>query len=336
MRSYKFVLTWVQDVLDSRAAGWKTRHDNSGPKTIAQIHQDVCDLISAPGDAADMRFVQAKQQEAEASRKAASSNSRLPKLHEQLGRPGSRRGQGREAVGADGWTTPAPRPNAAGDLTSFGTVRSSQRGAQRLGTGQNVFNRGKQQPAKDEIPADAARTQNAFAALATDATEAAPEPTARQPLKLLARSKPVPGEEGEAQDGSASEEEASADEEEPADEPTESKQPDAEAVERSITNSVTEFFAIKNINEGVESFKALPAASRPVLATKLALAAVEKKAAEVDALASLFEAIREAESPTMSADDFKSAMGPVTKELADVATDVSLFLQHLFAPQLIG
>ena len=256
----------------------------------------------------------------EASRRTASSGGRLPTLNQQLGgRQTSRRGAPRD-VGPDGWqavgTQPAPpaRPRQAGDLTAFGKVRGSGSGTERvLGSGNSVFSR-KNQPRPD-APAEAPRQQNAFAALAGDSGEQA-DASERPKIQLLARTKPLEGEE-EASSGAQEGEEEQADGEEgDEDEP----RMDEETIKRSIKNSVAEYFAVKNLQEGIETFKALPVDARHRLAEAIGTAALDKKEPDVKLVALLFSAVHEQE--IMSTESFIEAMKPLVETIDDLSTDV--------------
>jgi translation initiation factor 4G len=114
-----------------RQDGWKPRRAAAGPKLLSEIHDDVSirlRVYGVPECVLTPTFQAAKAQQEE-SRRAQSSGGRLPKLHDQLPRGGSRRGQSRDQMGGagpDGWTNVAPVPRAAskaGDLTHFGRVR---------------------------------------------------------------------------------------------------------------------------------------------------------------------------------------------------------------------
>jgi len=299
----------VQDLIDMRKAGWKGKPGVGGPKTIAEIHKD------------------AKQAEVEAARRTASSGGRLPTMSQQMGgRPQSRRGQPRD-VGPDGWqavgsAAPAPvRPRQAGDLSAFGKVRGSQTGSERiLGAGNSVFNR-KNQPRQAEAAAEVPRQQNAFAALAADSGEATETSSERPKIQLLARTKPLEGEEDATEELEAAEEAEVEGEDEEEEEEGDEEEPEMseENIQRSIKNSVAEYFAVRNLDEGVETFKTLPSAARHRLATALGSAAIEKKEADAKLVALLYTTILSQE--VMSTDDFFEGMKPLVKTLADVATD---------------
>ncbi|CAG8593416.1 4525_t:CDS:10, partial [Ambispora leptoticha] len=129
----KFMLL---DVIELRNNNWVPRRDNNAPKTIAEIHEDA-----------------AKQkEEAEFLRRTASSGGRgLPRLDQQLSRPGSGRRDTRDKgthggnvpANADGWSTVGSSSSASrktGDLSKFGSVsRSKVSGLSLAPGGQGSF-----------------------------------------------------------------------------------------------------------------------------------------------------------------------------------------------------
>lgn len=126
----------VQDVIDLRANNWVNRRAATGPKTIAEIHEEAAR--------------QAEEKEKEMMRRSASSGGArgLPNRREQLSRGPSYRGGSGDArhdmnapqMGADGWSTVSNVPKKAGDLSSFGnTSRSKVSGTPSLGPSQSVF-----------------------------------------------------------------------------------------------------------------------------------------------------------------------------------------------------
>lgn len=133
----------------------------------------------------------------------------MPRLQDQLSRPGSRRGQGRDqfgvaAAGADGWSAPVPqRPAKAGDLSSFGKIREPTGASLSMGPSGAFANRA----AKAKEAARPAAPSNPFAILSAGG-DAAPE---RPKLVLAPRTKPV---DGSAEEEEKPEEEEAAEEEE--------------------------------------------------------------------------------------------------------------------------
>jgi translation initiation factor 4G len=158
----------------------------------------------------DLALPQAQKAADEASRRVASSGGKgLPRLNEQLSRPNSRRGQGRDqfgvaAAGADGWSAPVPqRPAKAGDLSAFGKIRESS-SAISLGPS-GAF------AARANKAKEAARptTPNNPFALLSGGSDAAAEASTSQRTKLVLapRTKPLEGEEKPEEGEAAAEEE---------------------------------------------------------------------------------------------------------------------------------
>ncbi|KAJ1660482.1 hypothetical protein IWQ61_000603 [Dispira simplex] len=108
------------DVIDLRKRNWEERQKKSGPKTIAEIHEDA-----------------AREKEAQMQlRKSASSTGRgMPNLQQQLGHRGhggDRRGMRSMASGGgDGWSTvgggaASNASRKAGDLSKFGNLSNAK------------------------------------------------------------------------------------------------------------------------------------------------------------------------------------------------------------------
>lgn len=297
----------ILDVVDLRASRWASKQASAGPKTISEIHAD------------------AQKQAEESARRTASSGGKLPRLGDQLSRPNSRRGQGRDfgvsQPGADGWTTQPQRPAKAGDLSAFGRIRENRDSSSiSLGPTGAFAN-------KQKAKTEAARPStpiNPFALLSGGADE--PEATApsagRPKLNLKPRTKPLDGEEGEeeenaenAEDGEGENDE---DEDDGAIDPNASSMSRQEA-ERKATNSVQEWFEIKNVSEGVASVEALPKEFRGLLITRLIEAALVKKADAVNITRDLFK--ETAAKSIISHEEFLKAFEPVMKTLVDTAID---------------
>lgn len=136
-----------------------------------------------------------KAVEDSARRTASSGGKGMPRLQDQLSRPNSRRGQGRDqfgvpAVGPDGWSAPVPqRPAKAGDLSGFGKIRETST-AISLGPSGAFANRAaKAKEASRPAPG------NMFSLL--EAQDAAASTSSRPKLVLAPRTKPKDGEEGD-------------------------------------------------------------------------------------------------------------------------------------------
>ncbi|KAJ1965235.1 hypothetical protein IWQ62_002719 [Dispira parvispora] len=122
------------DVIDLRKRNWEERQKKSGPKTIAEIHQDA-----------------AREKEAQMQlRKSASSTGRgMPNLQQQLGHRGhggDRRGmRSMTSGGGDGWSTvgggaASNASRKAGDLSKFGNLSNAKStGPTSLGPGGALF-----------------------------------------------------------------------------------------------------------------------------------------------------------------------------------------------------
>ncbi|GAA5923473.1 hypothetical protein JCM1841_001528 [Sporobolomyces salmonicolor] len=291
----------ILDVVDLRTARWASKQASAGPKTIAEIHAD------------------AQKAAEESARRAASSGGKLPRLGDQLSRPNSRRGQGRDNFGvaqpgADGWTTQPQRPAKAGDLSGFGRIRDSSANIS-LGPTGAFANR---QKAKQEA-ARPATPSNPFALLSGggDAAEPAATSSQRPKLQLKPRTKPLEGEEeDEAKDEEGQGEDE--DEDDGAIDPNASSMSRQEA-ERRAKNSVQEWYEIKNIGEAVASIEALPKEFRPLLITAIAEAALVKKADAVNLTRDLFKEV--ATKSILTKDDLLKAFEPIMKTLIDTAVD---------------
>lgn len=313
-----------QDVVDLRASRWQSKQEAAGPKTISQIHAD------------------AQKQAEESARRVASSGGKLPRLGDQLSRPNSRRGQGRGEFGvpqpgADGWTTQPQRPATAGNLSGFGRFRNSgadSPGGISLGPTGAFAAKSKQK--KEERPAT---PSNPFAALmGGDSEEPSAAPAeARPKLQLKPRTKPLEGEgEGEGEEHKEDEEE-----DDGAIDPNASSMSRSEAERRAknsveevsltcprlyaipslciLTGLVVQFYAVKNVAEGVASVEALPKEYRPLLITAIAEAALTKKADAVNIAKDMFTQV--ASKEIVAHDALIGAFEPLFKTLVDTAID---------------
>ncbi|ORY90100.1 armadillo-type protein [Leucosporidium creatinivorum] len=283
----------IQDVAELRAGRWQPRHDSAGPKLISEIHSD-------------------------AQRRVASSGGKgLPRLHDQLSRPNSRRGQGRDqfgvaAAGADGWSAPVPqRPQKAGDLSAFGRVRDST----PISLGPSGAFAAK---AKAKEAARPTTPSNPFALLSGAGDAPEPSTSQRPKLVLKPRTKPLDGEEEEGEKGEEKDAEEE-DEDDGAIDPNATSMSRSEG-ERRAGNSVKEFFSVKSISEGVESIKALPVEYRGILIRALADAAVDKKADDVNLTRTLFSEVSDKSIVPHAV--MLESLAPLVKGLIDLAVDV--------------
>ncbi|GAA6025757.1 hypothetical protein JCM11491_000343 [Sporobolomyces phaffii] len=294
----------ILDVVDLRASRWASKQAAAGPKTISEIHAD------------------AQKQAEESARRTASSGGKLPRLGDQLSRPNSRRGQGRDfgvaQAGADGWTTQPPRPAKAGDLSGFGRFSRENRDSSSISLGPTGAFANKQK-AKSEATRPSTPI-NPFALLSGggDEPEAAASTSQRPKLQLKPRTKPLGGEEGDDEEKDENAGEAEEDEDDGAIDPNASSMSRQEA-ERRATNSVVEWFEIKNVSEGVASIEALPKEFRSLLVTRIAEAAILKKADAVNITRDLLK--ETAAKEVVSHAELLAAFEPVMKTLVDTAVD---------------
>lgn len=302
----------VQDVIDLRANKWVNRRAATGPKTIAEIHEEAAR--------------QAEEKEKEMMRRSASSGGArgLPNRREQLSRGPSFRGGSGDArhdmnapqVGADGWSTVSNLPKKAGDLSSFGnTARSKVSGTPSLGPSQSVFGslrktKGGEAKAapQPEAPRQLSST-NIFAALEGDTSDRrgsvdAEKPTERRRLNLLPRTAPVEAAAEKPQTEAA---------------PEAPKKTKDEA-QRSIANTLKEYLSLKDMNEMLISVKELDAVYRPLLVTEFVNQSMEMKATDVDSIAEVFKKL--AAEKIVSAEDFETGFADPLEFLPDTAIDV--------------
>ncbi|KAF9900703.1 hypothetical protein EC991_007020 [Linnemannia zychae] len=302
----------VQDVIDLRANKWVNRRAATGPKTIAEIHEDAAR--------------QAEEKEKEMMRRSASSGGArgLPNRREQLSRGPSYRGGSGDARhdmngpqnGGDGWSTVSNLPKKAGDLSSFGnTARSKVSGTPSLGPTQSVFKSlhktkgGEPKAAPQPEATRQLSSTNIFAALEGDTSDRrgsvdAEKPTERRRLNLLPRTTPV--------DAAAEKPKAEAAPEGP-------KKTKDEA-QRSIQNTLKEYLSLKDMNEMMISVKELDAVYRPLLVTEFINQSMEMKAADVDSIAEVFKKL--AAEKIVSAEDFETGFADPLEFLPDTAIDV--------------
>ncbi|KAK0560428.1 hypothetical protein OC844_003769 [Tilletia horrida] len=307
----KFMLIDVIELREKQK--WVPRHAqaNTGPKTIAQVHEEA----------------KAAQQAKEAEHLARSRGG-------PVSRGGSRRGQPRDGYGgpagigpgADGWATvgggapAAPPPRAkAGDLSGFGSITRTASKGPLFGGPSNVFGKRKQGASEDGStpPTRTNSSTNMFALLNnTEDTEGTaapsqPEEGGRKKLQLAPRTKPLPdlnapnaAGEGTDAEGDDNEDE----DEEPVKQPPKSMTDD-EAKTR-IGNDVKEFLEVKDVKSGVEGFTLLPEDRRSQAIAEFVDAAINKKEADVQNVTKLFKALSEDSVLTedQAADGFKDSV----------------------------
>lgn len=311
----KFML---QDVVDLRANGWTPRHDNSAPKTIAQIHEDAAkQKAQADADANARQF-----------RGGGGGGIGGP-----MSRGGSRRGQQRDQYGPDGFITVGNQPAAPAHQTKAGNLSGFGKGLDRTGSGrplsvgpQSVFAK-KNQKSDDgsNPPSRTASSQNIFSLLSST-NEASGETvgqtedatSSRPKLNLAKRTKPLPSQDGAGDDKKEDEEEGDKDVEEDL--------TDAQAVKK-IDNDIKEFMEVKDIDEGLDALEALPPKRRAEFIAKIVDAAFNKTDKDVDLVGNLFEAARE--KGLLDDDMVQEGLKEQVEYLDDLAIDVPAAFKYM-------
>lgn len=300
----KFML---QDVIDLRANAWIPRHDNSAPKTIAQVHQDAAR--------------QKAQAEAEAYARASRGGNNLGGP---MSRGGSRRGQLRDQYGPDGFITVGNQPPApahqtkAGNLSGFGKGFDRSTTNRPLSVGpQSVFAK-KNQKSDDgsNPPSRTASSQNIFSLLSSTNEGGAVDPTSantddgtsgRPKLNLTKRTKPLPSQEGGGEEakidkgveddagvqGDEDEEEDGVDIEEEEEVGDEEIEMSDEKAKVKIDNDIKEYLEIKDVEEGIVAMSTLPSTKRSTFVSKVIEVVLNRKEDDVTSVGNLFEAARE-------------------------------------------
>lgn len=306
----KFML---QDVIDLRSSGWVPRHDNAAPKTIAQIHEDA-----------------AKQK---AQAEADSYARQRGNMGGPMSRGGSRRGQPRDQYGPDGFITVGNQPAApphqikAGNLSGFGKGIDRSASSRPLSVGpQSVFAK-KNQKSDDgsNPPSRTASSQNIFSLLSStneaggDAAAAQQEEagSGRPKLNLAKRTKPLPSQDGGAEDDKKEDEIDEVEGE--AEKEVEDDMSDEQAAKK-IDNDIKEFLEIKDIDEGTDALEALPMKRRSDFLGKIVETTLGKKEEDVEAVAQLFSAGRE--KGLLDDETVEAGFKDQVEFLADIAIDV--------------
>ncbi|EST09392.1 Initiation factor eIF-4 gamma, MA3 [Kalmanozyma brasiliensis GHG001] len=311
----RFMLT---DVIELRESRWVPRHDNSAPKTIAQIHADAAK--------------QQAQRDAENAMRARGGP---------ISRGGSKRGQAR-GDGPDGWSTvgggpaPPPRPSKAGDLSHFGKIERGTSG-RPLSFGPSTM-LGRKAPGKgsedgSQPPTRTSSQTNMFSLLnqAGEGDAAPSEEPQRPKLNLAPRTKPLPGadEDGEGKDEADAEGEGEGEDDsaKPADDMSD------EEAKRKINNDIKEFLEIKDVNEGVEAFNTLPESRRSQFVDAIVGSAIEKKKDDVANVAALFAKL--SEDGHLDEDTAFKGFEPHMEFLDDAAIDIPAIYSFV-ADLLVG
>lgn len=269
-----------------------------------------------------------------------------------ISRTGSRRGEhSREfsqTIGPDGWTTTGPVPAAsraptkAGDLSQFGKINkvsqsslgpsavfkkdSKSRDApslSRSSSSANMFSMLNNMDIASVEPPPSRGSQPPSRKPSGDFTQTGIPPMGRRKLQLLPRSIPIGGnEEGVTSPttpdgGSESESER---EEGEIREGDEEETMSREEAERKVKEDIKELFAVRNIDEAEEYFKALPATYHFHLIDQILVQVLDRKEQDAVFIASFFERAGEKQlcSPVQFEEGFENAIAP----LDDVSVDV--------------
>lgn len=286
----------LQDVVELRTNGWVTRNQVAAPATIAQVH------------------------EAAAKEKAAQEKENYQRTLG-MSRGGSKRGQDRGEAGPDGWTVqggPAPvrPPPKAGDLSKFGTIGASK-GSPITNFGpSSVFNKNKMESKRESISRTSS-SSNMFSMLqasenaADAAASSGPAEPAPQRKKLILQ----PRTKGSA-DGEATPSESRVPSPTQAEAPAEMSEADAK---RKLDEDLKEFKSIRNLDEGEEYFRSLPAAHHALLVDKFVSWAVESKEADAQLVADLFA--RGVSKSLCASNAFETGFATVAEFIGDIAID---------------
>ncbi|WWC89214.1 uncharacterized protein L201_004132 [Kwoniella dendrophila CBS 6074] len=259
----------VMDIMDLRKAKWRSRNKQAGVMTIAEIHQ------------------QAAEEKAAAAAQVAQGS---------ISRGGSRAGRSRDGPQPGEWQSVSTNPRAGlgrpADFSGIGRNISStgMPSAPTFGPSSVFARKGKAGTTGSVTPPLSRQpsSANMFSALndaneaassegrreSADAGEAAPQ---RKKLQLAPRTKPLPGDGEEGQEGS--EEEGGAEEEEEEEDETPAEPATKELTEQGAKNKITsdmkELWGEKDQGGSrdpediVEYFKTLPEIRRHLLAERL-------------------------------------------------------------------
>lgn len=143
-------------------------------------------------------------------------------------------------------------------------------------------------------------------------------PSGRPRLQLAPRTLPLPGQAEEGDSKAKSGEEVSSVKKEEDEGEGEVDVTD-EVAKRLVKTRLDEFFNVKSIEEGVESFEGLPVVRHYMLIRNLIEKAMEMKNAEVELTAGLFGKLVEKEKVSKAV--FRKAFEPVVEMLDDTAVE---------------
>ncbi|KAF9582192.1 hypothetical protein BGW38_000527 [Lunasporangiospora selenospora] len=279
----------VQDVIDMRANNWVSRREVSGPKTIAEIHEQAA----------------REHQEQEMMRRTTSSSGRgLPTRREQMSRGPSFRND-----------YPFPQsPNKKMDLSNFGNTTRSKANDMTFEPASAVF--GAFSKSKRPAPSSAKRPSqvglsnvNTFAALQDfdDHKAETTKPTLTERPKLNIAPRTIPSPESEPVAKSL------------IDPKPEPKKTEEQAV-RSISNTLKEYLSLRDMEELLVSIDELDRCYIPLLVTEFVNQSIVMKRENVDQVAEAFKSLRNQNRITSA--DFEKGFEVPLKDLGDTAIDV--------------
>ncbi|CAG8487319.1 580_t:CDS:10 [Funneliformis mosseae] len=335
----------IMDIIDLRSNSWKPRRDINAPKTIAEIHEDA-----------------AKQkEEADFLRRTASSGGRgLPKIGEQMSRSGSGRrdhrsdkgmsSHGSATPGNDGWINVgggSQRNNKVGDLTKFGSIRSSKNTSNvslapggSLGNFTKAWSKSDNKDREDKS-AGLSRTNstsNMYSVLESSEGRKSSEfaasepqkfvPMERKKLALLPRTIGTTPEESQSaikSTASKSVEAAS----------SVQTMPEEVAVKK-IDSMIAEYFSVLDIKEVLACLKEIPTEFHAKAIEEITNKVIEKKQADVDNVINLFKEIISSETCDISnfKDGFKGSLEFLMEIGADAPMAYSFIGQLLYSTGL--
>jgi translation initiation factor 4G len=279
----------LKDLLDLRKDNWVPRNNtNSGPKTIAQIHQDA----------------QKEKEQSEILKRVNSSGPRGPSLA-QHGRSYSGKID-KAPRNPEGWNTISSSTTSKkiGDLTSFGNFDRSKTSNQSLGpSSNNVFDslqNVKPAPREKEAPAKKTTLTNMFDMLNDDDSH-------------------DDGHDAKPESASKAQSEPKADEAAPSSE----KLPTSpEAIKRRVDSTINEFFNLKDFNEAKLCFKEFVEMNCTKVAIQaLIFSSLEKKTEDVELAIKLIQKLDE-ESIIKDRKVYIEALTVVMESAEDLSYDV--------------
>ncbi|EIM21897.1 hypothetical protein WALSEDRAFT_32440 [Wallemia mellicola CBS 633.66] len=311
------------DVIELRNHNWVGRHKDAGPKSIAQIHRDAAK--------------QRAQSAADANVALQRGSSGRGPARQESSRGPSRRGQPRapavpeEKGGGDGWNTIGSGGNqktsqVAGNLSQFGQF--SSKGAQQPQQSQqsqfgptSVFTKkGRQGGSGGTSPSGVAspllsegkspavsRTNssgNMFSLLEAQDQAQHEEQPQRKKLNLLPRSSTKTDVE----------------EPEPAPAAPATEEITDEKAKQMVKTMIEEFYSLKKISEGLESFKELPEEHKPKLIEQLIDRSLNGKKETVDITSELITAAVEQELVAQT--QLETELVNILEFIEDISIDV--------------